>query len=84
MHSSDYFFQTSIIQTNKWHQQQNEMFGTDREDLASFSLAQTQLCCSTHKVIFFTNVAPLRRNKKANGITFIGQKQISLVSVLVL
>src|SRR4029434_5433647 len=58
---------------------------------------QTQMCCSSHKCMFLTNVAPFKReiNRLSNGIRFIAKKhcynkeiiyltQISLLFVLCL
>ena len=76
------FLQTSIIQSTKQHQ--TRVNGRT----SCLALAEkiwqifhgrnphTQLCCSSHKCMFLTNVAPFKReiNRLSNGIRFIAKK----------
>src|SRR4029434_2546274 len=60
------------------HQYENKLFSVDREfwQILLGRYPHKQLCCSSHKCMFLTNVAPFKReiNKLSNRIRFIAKK----------
>src|SRR4029434_3508442 len=60
------------------HQYENKLFSVGREfwQILLGRYPHKQLCCSSHKCMFLTNVAPFKRkiNRLPNGIRFIAKK----------
>src|SRR4029434_9085032 len=60
------------------HQYENKLFSVGREiwHILLRRYPHTQLCCSSHKCMFLTNVAPFKReiNRLSNGIRCIAKK----------
>src|SRR4029434_5736812 len=88
-----------ITQNKSEYQHENKLFSIGREfwQILLERYPHKQLCCSSHKCIFLTNVAPFKReiNKLSNGIRCIAkeycynkeiiyQTQMSLLFVLCL
>src|SRR4029434_7703705 len=80
---TDREFNHPIHQTtqNKSEYQQNKRFSIGREFCQIWQILlghypHKQLCCSSHKCMFLTNVAPFKRemNRLSNGIKCIAKK----------
>ena len=75
------FLQTSIIQSTKHQTRVNGRISCLASAEKIWQIfhgrnPHTQLCCSSHKCMFLTNVAPFKReiNRLSNGIRFIAKK----------